>query len=132
MKKVLIIALIIVLVMILAIGGTFLYLKNWYEDNLSSVNSVENGKDVKVEIEKGTGSVEIASILEKNKVIKNADAFKIYLKLNKINNLQAGKYVFNNGKDNVKTIVEKIKNGEVEDESITITFFPKTVRIFAI
>ena len=132
MKKVLIIALIIVLVMILAIGGTFLYLKNWYEDNLSSVNSVENGKDVKVEIEKGTGSVEIASILEKNKVIKNADAFKIYLKLNKINNLQAGKYVFNNGKDNVKTIVEKIKNGEVEDESITITFVEgKTFNDFA-
>lgn len=132
MKKVLIIALIIILLIVLALGGTFLYFKNWYESNLSSVNSVENGKDVKIEIEKGTGSVEIASILEKNKVIKNADVFKIYLKLNKINNLQAGKYVFNNGKDNVKTIVEKIKNGEVEDESVTITFVEgKTFNDFA-
>ena len=132
MKKILIIVLIIILLVILAIGGTFLYLKNWYEGNLKSVNSNESGKEISVEIEKGSGTVGIATILEKNKVIRNADAFKIYLKLNKINTLQAGKYVFNNGKDNVKTIVEKLKNGEVVDESVKITFVEgKTLNNFA-
>ena len=132
MKKVLIIVLVLILLVVLVLGGVFLYLKSWYEENLTSVNSIENGKEIKVEIEKGAGSISIATILEKNKVIKSADAFKIYLKLNKINNLQAGKYIFNNGKDDVKSVVEKIKNGDVQDDSIKVTFVEgKTLNDFA-
>ena len=61
-------------------------------------------------------------MLEKNKVIKNADAFKIYLKLNNKNNLQAGKYVFDNGKEDVKLVVDKLTSGKIKDTSVTITF----------
>ena len=61
-------------------------------------------------------------MLEKNKVIKNADAFKIYLKLNNKNNLQAGKYIFDNGKEDVKLVVDKLTSGKIKDTSVTITF----------
>lgn len=122
MKKALIIVLVIFVLLALAVGGVFLYAKSWYENGLKAVNESGKGKDVEVVIETGTGTVEIANLLEKNKVIKNADVFKIYVKLNKFNNLQAGKYVFNTKKDNVKSIVEKISKGDVKDDSITITF----------
>ncbi len=122
MKKILIVFLILILILGLIAGGVFLYLKNWYSDNLEAVSSKSQGKEIRVEIKKGTGTVEIADILEKNKVIRNADVFKIYIKLNKINNLQAGTYVFNNGKDSVKSVVEKLSKGEVEDTSIKILF----------
>ena len=132
MKKVLIIVFVIILIIGAALGGGFLYLKNWYETNLTSVNSEENGEEIEVEIASGTGTPTIAEILEKNKVIKNADAFKFYLKFNKINNLQAGKYVFNNGKEDVKAVVDKISSGDVKDDSIKITFVEgKTFKDFA-
>ena len=132
MKKVLIIVLVIILVLALIAGGVFLYLKSWYEGNLEAVNASGKGEDISVEIEKGIGTTGIAELLEKNKVIKSADAFKIYVKLNKINNLQAGKYVFNNGKDNVEAITKKLASGDVEDNSITITFVEgKTIKDYA-
>lgn len=119
MKKVLIVLLIIILIIGLAIGGAFLYFKNWYEGNLKAVGA---GKEISVEIKSGTRTAEIAQILEKNKVIKSADAFKIYLKLNKINDLKAGQYVFDNGKDDVKAVVNKLSNYDVKDTSIKIMF----------
>ena len=132
MKKVLNILLVIIIVLVLAAGGVFLYLKNWYESSLKSVNENGKGKQIEVEIKKGTSTANIAALLEKNKVIKNADAFKIYLKLNKEKNLQAGKYVFDNGKDDVKAVVAKLTTGDVKDVSIKITFIEgKTIRDYA-
>ncbi|MBR2290342.1 MAG: endolytic transglycosylase MltG [Clostridia bacterium] len=132
MKKGLIIFFVIILVLLAAAGGTFLYLKNWYEGNLKAVGSEGKGEEIKLEIEKGTGTADIAALLEKNKVIRNADAFKIYLKLNKKNNLQAGKYSFNNGKEDVKAVVEKLTSGDVDDDSVTITFVEgKTIKDYA-
>ena len=122
MKKVLTIVLIIIFILALAGAGTFFYLKSWYEGNLKAVNSKEKSVEIEVEIEKGTSTPDIAELLEKNKVIKNADAFKIYLKLNKKSNLQAGKYVFNNGTDDVEAVVAKLTGGDVQDDSVTITF----------
>ena len=132
MKKGLIIFLVIIFVIALVASGVFLYVKNWYEENLEAVNKNGKGEEISVEIEKGTGTTGIAELLEKNKVIKNADAFKVYLKLNKINNLQAGKYIFNNGEDDVPKIVQKLSSGEVQDLSITITFVEgKTIKDYA-
>ena len=132
MKKVLIVVFVLILILAIAIGGTYLYFKNWYETNLKAVSSESLGEDIEVEIVSGTGTASIAEILEKNKVIKNADAFKLYLKLNKINNLQAGKYVFNNGKDDVASITKKLSSGDVQDNSIKITFVDgKTFENFA-
>ena len=129
MKKVLIVVLVIILIIALAVGGTFLYFKNWYNNNLKAVGL---GEEINIEIKSGARTIDIAQILEENKVIKNADAFKVYLKLNKINDLKAGKYVFNNGTDDVKAVVNKLVNYDVKDTSIKIMFVDgKTFKNFA-
>lgn len=132
MKKVLLVVFIIILILALAAGGGFLYLKNWYESGLKAVNSGKAGKEIEVEIASGTGTATIATTLEKNDVIKDARVFRMYLKLNKINNLQAGKYTFNNGKEGVKEVVKRLSSGDVQDNSIKITFIEgKTFDDFA-
>lgn len=99
---------------------------------MEAVNKNGEATEIEVEIKKGIGTTGIAETLAKKRVIKNADAFKIYVKLNKINNLQAGKYLFNNKTDDVKRVVEKLSKGEVEDTSITITFIEgKTLKDYA-
>jgi UPF0755 protein len=133
MKKVVskILVVLIVLVIIVAISCLIGYisLKNWYESNLKAVTS--NSTKIQVEIKSGMGTDSICSLLEENKVIKSAEAFKIYLKLNKINNLQAGKYELDSSK-NSEEIAKIISNGEVIDESIKITFIEgKTIEDYA-
>lgn len=122
MKKGLVIFLVIVLILAALAGIGFLIAKGWYDSNLEAVNKDAKGETIQIEIEKGIGNSGIASLLEKNKVIKNATVFKIYMKLNKINNLQAGKYTFDNSKDDVKAVIAKLKAGEVDDDSVKITF----------
>ena len=132
MKKVLLVVFIIILILALVAGGGFLYLKNWYESGLKAVNSGKAGKEIEVEIASGTGTATIATTLEKNDVIKDARVFRMYLKLNKINNLQAGKYTFDNGKEGVKEVVKRLSSGDVQDNSIKITFIEgKTFDDFA-
>jgi cell division protein YceG involved in septum cleavage len=56
---------------------------------------------------------------------------KRYTKLNNIKNLQAGKYAFNNS-ENLESIIYHLKNGEVLDEEIKITFIEgKNMRYIA-
>lgn len=110
----------IVLILIIAIFAViaFFAVKSWYNRNLEAVG----GKEVVVEIASKTSTVDIAELLEKEKVIKNATVFKIYVKLNNINNLQAGKYKFDTSKEDVKAVVEKLSKGDVYEETVKITF----------
>lgn len=101
---------------------TFMGCVIFYNNSLSSFEKEENGKDIKIVIPEGTSIAEISSLLEEKQVIKNAFTFKVYLKLNNKINLQAGTYVFNNGKDNLEQIVTKLNKGEIFDETVTITF----------
>ena len=121
-KKVLIIVLSVILVLFLIFGVIAIVLKNMYDKSLNPVNISENSQTIEVEIPEGTGTSGIANLLEKEKVIQNAFTFKVYVKLNKVNNLQAGKYEFENGKDNVESIVKKMVSGEVIDETVKLTF----------
>lgn len=121
MKKVFkIIGIIFAVLIVLAIIA-IVVLELKYKDNLKPVNE-GNGQIIEVEIPKGYGVSAIAKILVKNNVIKDELSFKIYVKLNKINNIQAGTYEFNNGKDDVSSIIKKMQNGDIKDESIRITF----------
>jgi len=122
MKKVVKIFLILILFFIILLGIVLMILKNWYKNNLKSVNEEANNKTIELEITSGIGTEGIAELLEENKVIKSALAFKVYVKLNNITNLQAGKYRFENGKEDVKQIVLKLSNGEVMDETVKLTF----------
>ncbi len=108
---------IIVLIIILGSGSFF-----WYLNSIKPVvTSNSSNATINVEIEEGMGTSSIASLLEKNNVIKSATAMKIYVKLNNITNLKAGKYEFSNTED-LQTILNHIKNGDIIDDSVKITF----------
>ncbi len=91
----------------------------WYNTSLGAV-SKESSK-VEVEIPIGSGSNKIGAILKENKLIKNELAFKIYIKLNNVEGLQAGKYQIDTNW-NVKEILEFLKTGKVMKDQVIITF----------
>ena len=96
----------------------------FYNIALSPLEKSIEGADkkiIRVDIKEGMGLSQIASLLEKEGVIKSAYAMKIYSKLNRIKGLQAGKYDLT-PEENTKTIISHIANGEIVDDSIKITF----------
>lgn len=101
---------------------TFMSCIIYYYNSLGCFEKEENGKDIKVQIAEGTSISQIAEILNEKQIIKNPFTFKVYLKLNNKINLQAGTYIFNNGKDNLEQVVTKLNTGDIFDESVTITF----------
>lgn len=107
---------ILVALMLIAIGITPII---WYNTSLGAV-SKESSK-VEIEIPIGSGSSAIGSILKENNLIKNEFAFKIYIKLNNVSGLQAGKYSIDKSW-NVSEILEFLKTGKVMKEQVIITF----------
>lgn len=118
-KNIKIILIAIIVIILAAILNIFV----WYTGALKPVSGNSNlgEKIVRVEIKEKTGTSTIAKILEEKKVIRNADAMKIYCKINNINVLQAGKYDFDTAED-MATIIEHIINGDVVSDEIKITF----------
>lgn len=106
--------LIIFLIIVVVILGGFIYYK-------SSLKAIKNNKTVIVDIPKQSGVADIAKILKDNDLIKNDFTFKVYCKLNKKVNMQAGKYEISDDMD-VKQIIEKLEKGDIYSEEITITF----------
>ena len=90
----------------------------WYKVQISAPN---NSQNVVLEIKTGTKTADILKELEQSNVIKSDLAAIVYLKLHDIKNLQAGKYSFN-GEENLEQVIDKITNGKVMDETVTITF----------
>lgn len=91
----------------------------WYNSSLSAVSS--NNIPVSITIEIGSGSDLIATTLKENDVIKSKLAFKLYIKLNNVDGLQAGEYTLNKNMG-IEEIVESLKTGKVMREQISITF----------
>ena len=105
----------------------------WYNVSLSPVSSkkVEENEVIRVEIEKGLGTNQIAKVLEKKDIIRSAAAMKIYTSLNDVKALQAGVYDLNNSED-MATILNRIANGEVVSDEVKITFIEgKNIRWIA-
>lgn len=103
---------------ILFLFGTLVLL---YSSYIKPVDSNTTESKI-IEIKNGATTREISNILYKNNLIKNEKFFLIYLKINSINNLQAGTYKLSSS-DSLKSIVEKIKNGDIyTDDKIKITF----------
>lgn len=129
LKNVLIVLIVIVVLVILLGIGFFV----WYKINLNPVSKVaiENNEPIRVEIEKGMRTEQIAKLLQDNNVIKSATAMKLYTKINNINGLKAGKYDLNNSED-MQTILAHIVNGEVANDEVKITFIEgKNIRWIA-
>lgn len=116
-KKIIVICVMVILVTAIIAGISALI---WYKVGQKPVNKKE-GQVISVEIEPGSGTTQIAKLLEENNIIKNADVMKIYAKLNNITNLQAGKYDLNNG-EKLKDILSHIQNGEIVNDEIKLTF----------
>ncbi len=92
----------------------------WYFASISKVNKKE--QEIEVTIPLGSGINKIADVLKENKLIKNKLAFRMYVKLNKISNFQAGTYYLKQNM-NVKEIVEMLQTGIMHDPNqISITY----------
>lgn len=113
--KIGIIILIFLLLIVLAVGGVFI----WYKSSLGAVQ--ENSEKVTLIIEDGTGVSGIAQKLEQNGLIQNATTFKIYCRLNHRTKMQAGKYELDKNMT-VEQIISELEKGNIVDESVTITF----------
>ncbi|GGJ49001.1 endolytic transglycosylase MltG [Virgibacillus salexigens] len=120
---------IIALLLILLIGGISGYL--YVKSALEPVDP-ESNEEVKVTIPIGSSSSQIASILEKNGVIKDALVFRFYIKFNNESNFQAGEYTFTTGMK-LDEIIDSLKNGKIMAEPVHSITIPegKTVEELA-
>ena len=122
MKKATKIILLVLVIVIIIVVIAFFVAKSKYEKSLEPVNSEENSQSIVVEIEEGMSTSQILDLLEENDVIRSAFMFKIYIKLNDVGSFKAGKYEFENGVEGVIEVAEKMVNGDILDETVTITF----------
>lgn len=122
MKKVKIIA-IVVIIVIFAMGLG-------YKLMFTKVSS--NSEEKEIIIPLGTGTSGIANILKENNIIRSKIGFKVYVKVNKISNFQAGTYYFKQSMS-LKEISEMLKSGIMYDSNeTTITYLEgKNVRWLA-
>ncbi|WLR44032.1 endolytic transglycosylase MltG [Bacillus carboniphilus] len=98
------------------LGGGYLYVKS----ALQPVDS-NNEEKIKVEIPIGSNLSTIASILEKNEIIKDDRVFKIYVKFKSESGFQAGTYQLNKSME-IDDIIASLKTGKViQDPVFTMT-----------
>ncbi len=91
-----------------------------YRSFLSPVS--KNKTEKEIVIASGLSSAGIGRVLEENKLIKSDKFFVLYVKLNHINDLKAGRYKLRENMS-LKEIVAVIREGNIiNDEEITITF----------
>lgn len=105
-----------IIALVLIIIGCIL----WYFVSISHVN--KNDTEIEVTIPLGSGTSKIAEILKENKLIRNKTAFKIYVKINKVSNFQAGTYYLKQNM-NVKEITDMLQTGIMHDPNqLSITY----------
>ncbi|MBP6962396.1 endolytic transglycosylase MltG [Candidatus Saccharibacteria bacterium] len=91
----------------------------WYNSSIKPVNQ-NNSEQTIVTVETGMNEAQLAGILEKKGLIRSALAYEIYARVNgKVGNMQAGGYKLSQNMS-VADIVDKITNGEVALDLITI------------
>lgn len=114
MKKVIIVVIILILFI-----PTCMFI--YYKSNLSAVDK-NNTESVVITIPSGSTSKDISEILYDNNLIKSADVFMFYVKLNNITNMQAASYDFNKSM-NVEEIIDTLVNAKnTVVDSFMITF----------
>lgn len=114
-KKIIIILSCIFSFFLITIFGLFIYYNN-------SLSKTGNDSDkVTLVINSGMTTKDILETIYNAGLIKNTKTAYIYVKLNKISNLQAGVYELNKGMD-LEEILNTLTNGKVIDNTITVTF----------
>lgn len=109
----------IIIVIIIFIIALLLLALSYYLYQLSPVS--DDKKVIEVTIPKGSTGNSIATILKDKDLIRDTNIFKLYLKLNDINNMNYGTYELNKAMG-VKKIVDIISEGESKNIDIRITF----------
>ena len=124
-KKNLFIVVIGIILFVLIIG------LGWYFSAISPVSN-KNNNEIEITIPLGSSSSNIADILKENDVIKSKLGFKIYVKINKISDFQAGTYYLKQSM-NLKEITEMLKTGIMHDPNqLNITYIEgKNIRWLA-
>ena len=124
-KKNLILGIIGIILLVIIIGLI------WYSSSISPV-SKKNEQEIEITIPLGSTSSKIADILKENDVIKNKLAFKVYVKINKVSDFQAGTYYLKQSM-NLKEITEMLKTGIMHDPNqLNITYIEgKNIRWLA-
>ncbi len=124
-KKIKIIIGIIILLIIITLTSLFV----WY--NLGLKAPKNNNTEKIIEIQSGTSTANILNNLKQNNIIKNELTAKIYIKLNNVTSLKAGKYKFL-GNESLPEVLNILTEGKVMDETVTITFLEgKNIRYIA-
>jgi UPF0755 protein len=91
----------------------------YYNSNLAA--AAPNGTQQEITISKGSSVKAISTQLEKQGIIKDANVFAIYCKLNnKANKIKAGKYILSSTMT-VNEIVDKLAAGNTEINSVRFT-----------
>lgn len=91
----------------------------WYKLGIEAPKG--NDTNIIIEIENGTSTTNILKLLKEKNIIKNEQAARIYVSINKINSLKAGKYKFS-GTESLEEVLDKICSGDVVVQTINITF----------
>ncbi len=113
MKKILIIVLCVILVLVIALIGT-------YEVLTMPVSKSIEEKEILIPL--GSGTEDIAKILKENNLIKNELVFRMYVKINHVSDFQAGTYYLKESM-NLKEITDMLKTGIMYDQNhITLTY----------
>jgi len=104
--------LLIIIIVLFLIG--FLYIKNL--DTISLV------KDTSVNIPTGSSTKQIAKILYNNKLIKNENAFVLFIKHKEAGTqLKSGNYSFESGEITFDLILDKLLKGGDDGNSVLVT-----------
>lgn len=116
-----VVIIILILILITLVGFKLMF---------SRVSS--NSEEREITIPLGTGTSGIADILKENNIIRSKMGFKIYVKVNKVSNFQAGTYYFKQNMS-LKEITEMLKSGIMYDQDeTTITYLEgKNIRWLA-
>ena len=111
-KKILVVFIIIIALLVGCVA--------YYKSNLKAVSS--NSEEVEFMVDSGSTYYSVISKLAKEKLIRSELCFKIYIKLNKVNKIEAGTYKLNRNMS-VKDIVEVFSKGNTYNpDAIVITF----------
>ena len=90
----------------------------WYENELSPLTVKSNA--ISVTIKNGSTADQIAQLLQDKKVIRNAFAFSIYLRIHNLrSNLQAGSYTLDSSASIIQ-IIGIITDGKINAHTFTI------------
>lgn len=82
----------------------------------------KDGTIKKIQVEKKSSGYEIALLLKENNLIKDVNFFRLYLKLNKINNLKHGVYDLSENMGTKKIVDILVKGTTLTGDEIDILF----------